>query len=77
MLTGTAGPHSLEDFRAGPPGKIEVENEKIRARLLACIDLIENIYRFFPVSYDEDFTRHLMLFKRLNHEFHVCGVIFN
>ena len=77
MLAGTAGPHSLEDFRAGPPGKIEVENEKVRARLLACIDLIEKSYRSFPVSYDQKFTRHFMLFKRFYHEFYVCGVIFN
>ena len=67
MLAGTSYAHSLKDFRAVPPGKIEVKNEKIRARPLACVDLIKNIYRFFPVRDYEDFTRHLMFFKRLFH----------
>jgi hypothetical protein len=56
MLTGTADSHSLEDLRAGPPGRIEVENKRTRAGLLACIDLIERHRRSFPVGYDQKLT---------------------
>ena len=50
---------------------------KVRARLFACIDLIEKNCCSFSIRHDEKFTRHLMLFKRFYYEFDICGVIFN
>lgn len=60
-----------------PPRKIQVENKKVRAGLLACIDLIEKSCRLFPVSYHQKVARHFMLFQRFYHEFYVGRIIFN
>ena len=77
MLARTARPHSLEKFRAGHSGKIEIENKQVRARLRARIYLIEKSCRSFPVVYDQQFTRYFMLFERFYHKFYVCGIVFN
>lgn len=77
MRTCTTGPHSLKDFRSGFPRKIQIQNEKMRARVLACIDLVEKSCRSFSVSHDEKVTRHGVLFKCFYYEFYVCRVIFS
>ena len=75
MPASTAGPYSLEDFRTRSPGKIEVQNEEGRTRLVACLDPVENVQRLFAIPYHQNLARHLMLFQRLTHEFYVSGVV--
>jgi hypothetical protein len=77
MLTCTAGPHSVEDFGTGFPRKIQIDNEEIRARLLACVNLIEKNLRLLTIRYNENFTRHFMLLQRFDHEFDIRSIILN
>jgi len=57
--------------------KVEIENDEIGARMKPFVRFIDVLYCARSVPDDSQFTTHLMLLKRFNHEPYVCRIVFD